>query len=108
MEHTHHNEHGTENINMKNYAIGFVLALTLTVVSFGLTLSDVVSRAVAMAGLFLAAVLQMLVHIYYFLHLDFKPHNRWNLISFAFTAILLLIFVGGTLWVMYTLNSRMM
>jgi cytochrome o ubiquinol oxidase operon protein cyoD len=99
---------GAGHITAKRYLFGFVLALLLTIVSFGLVMTDVVSHRVAVIGLFAAAVAQMLVHLHYFLHLDRSSEQRLNLIAIAFTAILLFIFVAGTIWVMYTLNSRMM
>ncbi|MBN2638162.1 MAG: cytochrome o ubiquinol oxidase subunit IV [Bacteroidales bacterium] len=104
-----HNENmGAGHISTKHYIVGFVLAVLLTVVSFGFVMTDVVSKQVAVIGLFVAAVLQMLVHLHYFLHLDRSSEQRWNVIALAFTALLLFIFVAGTMWVMYTLNSRMM
>lgn len=108
MSNTHNEEMGASHATSKNYIIGFVLAVALTIVSFALVMSNAVSRPVAMGGLFLAAMLQMLVHLHYFLHLDRSSAARWNVIALAFTALLLFIFIGGTLWVMYTLNSRMM
>ncbi|HUW05720.1 MAG TPA: cytochrome o ubiquinol oxidase subunit IV [Williamwhitmania sp.] len=108
MSQTHNEEMGASHATAKTYIIGLILAVTLTVVSFALVMSHAVSRPVAMGGLFLAAMLQMLVHLYYFLHLNRSSAARWNVIALAFTALLLFIFIGGTLWVMYTLNSRMM
>ncbi len=108
MNETQNQNMGAGHITTKGYVTGFVLALLLTIVSFGLVMTDVVSRHVAVAGLFLAAVAQMLVHLHYFLHLDRSSAQRWNVIAIAFTAVLLFIFVAGTIWVMYTLNSRMM
>lgn len=105
---THNENMGAAHISTKNYIIGFILAVVLTIVSFGLVMTDAVSKTVAVIGLFAAAVLQMLVHLHYFLHLDRSSEQRWNVIALAFTAILLFIFVAGTIWVMYTLNSRMM
>jgi cytochrome o ubiquinol oxidase operon protein cyoD len=99
---------GAGHITVKGYITGFVLALLLTLISFGLVMTDVVSRQFAVIGLFVAAVVQMLVHLHYFLHLDRSSAQRWNVLALAFTALLLFIFVAGTIWVLYTLNSRMM
>lgn len=92
----------------KSYLTGFGLAVLFTLISFAFVLTDEVPRKVAFAGLSIAALLQMLVHIRYFLHIDTSAENRWNIVFLAFTAVLVFIFVGGTLWVMVTLNSRMM
>lgn len=108
MNETQNQNMGAVHITAKGYVTGFVLALLLTVLSFGLVMTDFVPRQYAVIGLIAAAVAQMLVHLHYFLHLDRSSAQRWNVIAIAFTAVLLFIFVAGTIWVMYTLNSRMM
>lgn len=108
MNDTQNQNMGAGHITTKGYVTGFVLALLLTIISFSLVMTDIVSRQVAVIGLFIAAVAQMLVHLHYFLHLDRSSAQRWNVLALAFTALMLFIFVGGTIWVLYTLNARMM
>ncbi len=108
MKETHNEEMGAGNSHLKSYIIGFILAVILTVVSFGLAMTESLSRHQVVTGLVIAAVLQMFVHVRYFLHMNGSSEQRWNLIALLFTALLMFIFIGGTIWVMYTLNSRMM
>jgi cytochrome o ubiquinol oxidase operon protein cyoD len=103
-----HNQEMGARITKKAYVTGFILALVLTIISFGLAAGNNFSRKTIMAGLIVAALAQMVVHLHYFLHLDKSSAQRWNVMALLFTALLLFIFVGGTIWVMYTLNSRMM
>lgn len=98
----------TGQLSVGGYALGFALAVLLTVLSFGLVLTGLLPRGSLLIVLALAAVAQMLVHLHYFLHLDGSKEMRWHVVSFGFTAILLFLFVAGTVWVMITLNSRMM
>jgi cytochrome o ubiquinol oxidase operon protein cyoD len=97
----------TFNPTFRKYLVGIILAFILTLVSFALVKIEV-SKISATIGLFLAAILQILVHLHYFLHLDRSSSARWNVIVFAFTILLLAIFIGGTIWIIYSLNSRMM
>jgi len=91
------------------YAIGLLLAVVLTVVAFGLVMSAAaIPPWVRLSGIFTAAALQMVVHLRCFLHLDMSPTGRWNLLSLLFTVLILVLFVGGTLWIMFDLGSRMM
>jgi cytochrome o ubiquinol oxidase operon protein cyoD len=99
---------GLGHLSSKKYLIGFALAVLLTIVSFGLASFSGISRSMALSGLFIAAILQMLVHLHFFLHLDRSSRQRWNLITLVFSVLLIFIFVGGSVWVMITLNSRMM
>lgn len=105
---TYNENMGAGHISTKHYIIGFVLAILLTGASFAFAMIHFTSLTWPIIGLSVAAILQMLVHLHYFLHLDKSSEQRWNVLALAFTALLLFIFVAGTMWVMYTLNSRMM
>lgn len=109
MTQNHGENAGHGHATTKSYVTGFLLALILTFVSFGVVMmQDAVSKPVLYTVLALAGIVQMFVHLHYFLHLDWSKEQRWNLIAILFTALLLFIFIGGTIWVMYTLNTRMM
>jgi len=99
---------GIGHLSSKKYLVGFALAVVLTLVSFGLASVHGISRSTALSGLFIAAILQIFVHLHFFLHLDRSSKQRWNLITLVFSVLLIFIFVGGSIWVMVTLNSRMM
>ena len=93
---------------IKNYIIGFVLAYTLTGISFLLALTSELSRSLIVTGIVIAGALQLIVHLYYFLHLNNSQENRFNMISLVFAFLLVGFFIGGTIWVIMTLNMRMM
>jgi len=99
---------GLGHLSARKYLVGFTLAVLLTIVSFVLASVHGIARSFALPGLFVAAILQMLVHLHFFLHLDRSSKQRWNLITLVFTVLLIFIFVGGSIWVMVTLNARMM
>ena len=80
----------------------------LTAVPFGLVASGALAPAPAIAIIAVAALAQTVVHLRFFLQLDFKPKSQENLLALAFTAILIFIMVGGSLWILFDLNSRMM
>lgn len=97
--------HGT----FKSYAIGFVSSLLLTAASFCLVISDLLPRHFLICTLIALAVLQAIIQLIFFLHLggdEEKP--RWASYAFCFTALILIIIVIGSLWVMNDLNDRMM
>ncbi|RKD92386.1 cytochrome o ubiquinol oxidase subunit IV [Mangrovibacterium diazotrophicum] len=106
--HTHTEVAEASHSGAKSYIVGFVLAVVFTLISFAFAMMEEVPKKVAFIGLSIAALMQMFVHMRYFLHLDTSKAQRWNVVFIAFTAVLVFIFVGGTIWVMVTLNSRMM
>ncbi|MGA7875275.1 MAG: cytochrome o ubiquinol oxidase subunit IV [Desulfoferrobacter sp.] len=98
---------GASTGSLKSYLTGFILAIVLTLIPFALVMGGVVSPAATLAGIFSAAIVQILVHLHYFLHLDTSSAARWNLMAALFTLLILALFVGGTLWIMYNLQFRM-
>jgi cytochrome o ubiquinol oxidase operon protein cyoD len=90
------------------YVTGFVLAVVLTVIPFGLVMSGVLPRWATVAGVFTAAVAQILVHLHYFLHLDTSSEQRWNLLAIVFTFLIMFILVAGSVWIMFNLYYRTM
>ena len=94
--------------SLRGYATGFVLSLVLTAVPFALIMSGALPEATTRMGIFAAAVAQILVHLHYFLHLDRSSSQRWNLMTLLFAVLIMAIFIGGSLWIMYNLHYRMM
>jgi len=91
----------------KPYVIGIVLALILTAIPFGLVYAGALPRQTMLIVIAIFAVIQILVHLRYFLHIDFKSTPRENLIALAFAVVLIFIMVGGSLWIMFDLYKRM-
>jgi cytochrome o ubiquinol oxidase operon protein cyoD len=108
MKQAHIDSTGAGRRSFKSYATGFILSIILTVISFALVMSGEASPKAMFLGICSAGIVQILVHLHYFLHLDVSSGKRWNLLALLFTFLIMTIFVGGTLWVMYTLNYRMM
>jgi cytochrome o ubiquinol oxidase operon protein cyoD len=96
--------HGT----FKGYAIGFLLSIILTAIPFALVMNGSLPTSTLMVGIFLAALVQVVVHLHYFLHLDTSVKERENVLSLLFTGFVMAIFIAGTVWIMYNLRIRMM
>jgi len=94
--------------SLKSYLTGFVLSLILTAIPFALVMSGTWSSSAILAGIFSAGIVQILVHLYYFLHLNTSSAARWNVLAMIFTLLIMALFVGGTIWIMSSLNYRMM
>lgn len=88
---------------------GFVLAVILTVIPFGIVMGGGFdSRALTIAVVVLCAVAQVLVHMIYFLHMNSNAEEGWTLLSTVFTIVIVMIMLAGSLWVMFHLNTNMM
>ena len=100
--------HGASHGSVKSYMIGFVLSLILTAVPFWMVMDGSASHAVVLGTVVAMAVVQIFVHIVYFLHLDTRSEGGWNMMGLIFTIVIVVIVLAGSLWVMYHLNTNMM
>ena len=97
--------HGT----LSSYLIGFGLSVVLTAIPFWLVMSDTIdSKAVTALVVMLFAVVQIVVHMIYFLHMNTRSENGWTMMALIFTVIMVVIALTGSLWVMHHLNVNMM
>jgi cytochrome o ubiquinol oxidase operon protein cyoD len=96
------------HINIKSYVVGFILSILFTLIPFIMVMSKMADRSVLIVGISIAAVIQMVIQLKFFLHLDFKPSSQYSLFSFLFTGLMLIVIVFGSIWVMYDLNYFMM
>ncbi|CAG9295057.1 cytochrome o ubiquinol oxidase subunit IV [Celerinatantimonas diazotrophica] len=105
MDHEHNADHGS----YKSYLVGFVLAVILTVIPFYLVMNLSMSKVATLYTIFAFAVVQIVVHLKYFLHLNFTTETgRLNTISFLFSALIIGLVVGLSLWIIYSANDLMM
>lgn len=93
--------------SLRNYLIGFVLSVILTAIPFGLVMFSTMSRGTIVPIVVLMGVVQVVVHVFYFLHLDTSAEERWNVSAFVFTLLLTGIVVVGSIWIMHNANTNM-
>ena len=89
------------------YLVGLAGAVVLTAIPFWMVLGDVADHAVKMAVIAICAVAQVIVQLYCFLHVDFSRRRREDLLLVLFTALILILLIGGTIWIMTSLSYRM-
>lgn len=101
--------HGT----LLSYISGFVLSVMLTLTVYFLVTNHVASgHATYSHGIMILAILglafvQLVVQLVFFLHLGAESKPRWNLAVFMFMLVILVVIVGGSLWIMNNLNYNM-
>ena len=107
--HGHHHDAGIPHATLKGYLTGFVLSVILTAIPFWLVMGKVFPDNKTTVLIVLAfAVVQILVHMVYFLHLNTSSEGGWNMLALIFTLVLVVIALTGSLWVMYHMNVNMM
>lgn len=97
--------HGTR----RGYLTGFALSAVLTAIPFWLVMTNPLANAQLAAGIVIAlAFVQILVHTFFFLHINTKAEGGWTLMTLIFTVVIVAIVISGSLWIMFHLNSNMM
>ena len=96
------------HINIKSYIVGFLLSVVFTVAPFYLVMTKSLERNQLVVILAVTAVIQLVIQLKFFLHLDFSPSLRDNMLSFVFTGVILIVIVFGSMWVLHDLDYLMM
>lgn len=104
--HTHASgeAHGTR----RGYLTGFALSLLLTAVPFALVMLGGLDRQATALLVIGAGLVQIVMHMVYFLHMNTRSESGWTFMALVFTAVLVVITLAGSLWVMHHLNANMM
>lgn len=103
----HHDDaaHGT----MGGYMIGFGLSAILTIIPFWLVMTEALADAQLTGIIIMAfAIVQIVVHMIFFLHMSSKSEGGWTMMALIFTIVIIGITLAGSMWVMYHLNTNMM
>ena len=94
--------------SFKPYIIGFILSLILTFLSYILVTGKMLENSLLIGVLIFLAGVQVVIQLFYFLHIGQESKPRWNLLIFLSTLFIILLIVVGSLWIMDNLNHRMM
>ena len=93
----------------QSYLIGFGAATVLSAIAFFLTkLGGVGGLEVTELLLIVLAIARVIVHMLYFVRINAMPEEGWTMMSLIFTAIVIVIAILGTMWVMHSLDVHVM
>jgi len=92
----------------RGYLLGMTLAVLLTAASFWAAGTDLIWAPGVPIAIGVLAVAQMGVHLVFFLHISTGPDNTNNILALAFGILIVILVVGGSLWIMANLNHNML
>lgn len=90
-----------------SYLIGGGGAALLSALAFA-TVALGLDRTLALWLIGLLAIAQIVLQLRYFLHIDLSRQKREDLQLILFSALLLTIMAGGTIWILADQAARMM
>lgn len=91
-----HDSHGS----MKQYVIGFLFSIILTVIPLVVVLNDLLSKKATTVVILVMAILQFAVQLIFFMHIRDEEKPRYNLMALIFGLVILLTIVAGSVWIM--------
>ncbi len=97
-----------ERNETRSLILGYGTALLLTLAAFGLVATRVLTGREAFYTVLGLGLVQLLVHLRFFLHIDLRRSARADLQLILFSALIIALMVGGTLVVLFNLHGRMM
>jgi cytochrome o ubiquinol oxidase operon protein cyoD len=99
---------GGVGLRILGYLTGLGLAILLTVTSFFVAGTDLVWEPSIPVALVVLAIAQMGAHLVFFLHITTGSDNTNNVLALAFGILIVILVMGGSLWIMANLNHNMM
>ncbi|KQV37514.1 MULTISPECIES: cytochrome o ubiquinol oxidase subunit IV [unclassified Rhizobium] len=107
--HAHSHGHEAGHGSFKGYMLGFGLSVVLTAIPFWLVMSGAFDSKLLTAFFVMGlGLVQIVVHMVYFLHMNPRSEGGWTMMALLFTLVLVGITLAGSLWVMHHLNTNMM
>ena len=101
--------YGTGKKNLRVYVLGLLWCIALTLIPFAAVMYRPFTYGWTMVILLVSAVLQFFVQVICFLRLNTKTEQgQYNVVTFMFTFLVVFILIGGSVWIMVSLNYNMM
>lgn len=100
-------QHHGWNVSYKPLFLGFILSIIFL---FGAYRVDQyhLSNGVLTFTLFCLAMGQAVLQLIFFFHVGLEKKPRWNILSLFFTLFILILVIGGSMWIMYNLDYNLM
>jgi cytochrome o ubiquinol oxidase operon protein cyoD len=103
-----HSSEAHSHGSVKSYIIGFIWSVILTGIPFWMVMTEAFDKGPTYITIVLLAVVQIFVHLKYFLHLDFSEQGKLDTYSFIFAAVVIVMVVALSVWIIYASNAMMM
>lgn len=97
-----------ERRETRSYLVGYGLALALTGAAFAAVQWQTFATTATLVVVYALALVQLIVHFRFFLHVGFARAARDDLLLLLFSALIIGLMVSGTLVLLFNLRMRMM
>ncbi len=101
-------------MRITTYITGYALSILCTLLAFGLLKWHIAtqhffpSHTALTLGFISLALMQLVVQLFFFLHVGRGRDRHWNAVALCFALFIVTVLVGGTLWIMQNLQHGQM
>jgi cytochrome o ubiquinol oxidase operon protein cyoD len=92
----------------KGYIFAFLSSIALTLAAYFLVENQLLVGPSLVFTIVALGIVQVIIQLVFFLYLGKEKRPRSNLLVFLFMALVLVILIAGTIWIMNSLNTRVM
>lgn len=96
------------NKSFKPLWIGLILSLILTLAAYRVDTRYHLPPTTLMWTLILLALAQVIFHLIFYFHLGLEERPAWNSYSIYFVFAVLVVIIGGSIWIMSNLDYNLM
>lgn len=100
-------QHGW-NTSFKPLFIGVTLSLLMSLAAYLIVDRHHLPKAILDNILIALCFTQVIFQLFFFLHVGIESKPHWNMITFLFLVLVLIVIMGGSLWIMHNLKYNVM
>jgi cytochrome o ubiquinol oxidase operon protein cyoD len=86
--------------SLGKYILGYVASLVLTLAGLAMVVSHTVHGGVLLLGILLLAVLQVVVQLFWFMHVTEGDGPAWHSVAIMMGFFFTIIIVASSIWIM--------
>ncbi len=96
--------HKLVSATSSQYIKGYIASMAITGLAFYLAMNYSVKEPEVILSIVGLALVQLIVQLRFFIHLDHETGVKWNKVIFSFMALVVFVIVAGSLWIMFNLD----
>lgn len=101
-------KHHRWNVSFKPPILGFIFSVLLLIAMYRFATHHHLAGSLLHLTILGFAIFQVILQLIFFLHLGMESKPNWNSIAFTFMVLVVIIVIGGSIWIMSNLNYNLM
>lgn len=103
-----HGHNGQAHGSMKEYVIGLILSIVLTIIPFYMVMTGSFGETITFIAITVTAIAQVLVQLIFFLHMNGSSQQTWLTMTGVYAVVIVAFVIVGSLWIFEHLNHNLL